>query len=83
MKRQLTLNKRLANINYKEQNNILTNKIRKAKSSLNLQCPESFTFFKSKHFRNGNWKRKYCLIYLQKISKSLIISRISAVNAEK
>ena len=68
MKRQLTLNKRLANINYKEQNNILTNKIRKAKSTLNLQCPESFTFFKSKEFRNGKSKnirkKKYNIFLL-------------------
>ena len=56
MKRQLILNRRLDNINQKEQNDILTKKIRKAKSTLNLQCPESFTFFKSKQFRNGNWK---------------------------
>ena len=63
MKRQLILNRRLENINYKEQNDIMTNKIRKAKSSLNLQCPESFTFFKSKHFRNGNWKNICKRIY--------------------
>ena len=67
MKRQLILNKRLENINYIQQNNILTNKIRKAKSSLNLQCPESFTFFKSKHFRNGQYKnicKKINIIFL-------------------
>ncbi len=56
MKRQFTLNRRLDSINYKEQNTLLTNKIRKAKSSLNLQCPESYAFFNSKHFRNGQWK---------------------------
>lgn len=56
MKPQLILNRKLNKINYIEQNKILTNKIRKAKSSLNLQCPESFTFFKSKHFKNGSPK---------------------------
>ena len=67
MKRQLILNKRLENMNYIQQNNILTNKIRKAKSSLNLQCPESFTFFKSKHFRSGqskNLRKKINIIIL-------------------
>ncbi len=56
MKRKLILNRRLENIDYNKQNNILSNKILKAKSTLNINCPESYTFFKSKHFRNGNWK---------------------------
>ena len=56
MKQQYILNRRLNNISFIEQNNLLTNKIRKAKSCLNLQCPESYTFFNSKHFRNGQWK---------------------------
>ena len=57
MKRQLVLNRRLNDINYKEQNNLLKKKIRKAKSSLDIQCPESFTFFKSKDFKNGQSKQ--------------------------
>ena len=56
MKQQLILNRRLNNINFIEQNTLLSNKIKKAKSALNLQCPESFTFFNSKHFKNGQWK---------------------------
>ena len=69
MKRQLILNRRLDNINYIEQNNILANKIRKAKSSLNLQCPESFTFFKSKHFKKGQSKNICKKIYKYNILK--------------
>ena len=56
MKRKLILNRRLENIENLEQNNLLTNKILKVKSTLNLNCPESYTFFKSKHFQNGHWK---------------------------
>ena len=56
MKRQIIFNRRLSNINYIEQNNLLTKKIKKAKSTLNLQCPESYTFFNSERFKNGKWK---------------------------
>ena len=67
MKQQYILNRRLNNISLIEQNNLLTNKIRKAKSCLNLQCPESYTFFNSKHFKNGQWKdirKKINIIFL-------------------
>ena len=67
MKQQYILNRRLNNISLIEQNNLLANKIRKAKSCLNLQCPESYTFFNSKHFKNGQWKdirKKINIIFL-------------------
>ena len=58
MQKQYVLNRKLNIINYHKQNNLLHHKIIRAKSSLNLQCPESFTFFKSKEFRNGLSKNK-------------------------
>ncbi len=53
MQKQYILNRKLNAINYKKQNNILYHKITRAKSLLNIKCPESFLFFKSKDFKKG------------------------------
>ena len=61
MQKQYILNRRLNNRHKEEQNNLLSLKIQKAKSSLDLKCPESFTFFKTQ-FKEGLTKNK-CNIY--------------------
>lgn len=53
MQKQYILNRKLNKIHYRKQNEVLHHKILRAKSLLNLKCPESFTFFKSKDFRKG------------------------------
>ena len=37
----------------KETNNYLFNKLKAAKPLVNIQCPESYTFFKTKFHKNG------------------------------
>ena len=61
MQKQYILNRRLNFRHKKEQNELLSLKIKKAKSSLDLNCPESFTFFKTQ-FKEGLSKDK-CIYY--------------------
>jgi len=52
MIRQYILNRRLNNLYKKEQNNYLSDKIKRAKSLLNITCPKSFEFYKNE-FKAG------------------------------
>ena len=57
MQRRYIFNRHL-NKHYKlEQNILLSKRIKKAKSLIDLSCPESFTFFKT-HFKEGRPKDK-------------------------
>ena len=66
MQKQYILNRRLNNRHKKEQNELLSLKIQRAKSSLDLKCPESFTFFQTQ-FKEGLTKNK-CIYILFNIS---------------
>lgn len=57
MQRQYILNRKLNLIHKNEQNNYLREKIKRAKSLVNLNCPESFKFFKNE-FHEGQSKDK-------------------------
>lgn len=57
MQKQYILNRKLNAIHKNEQNIYLRNKITRSKSLLNLNCPESFTFFK-KEFKEGQTTNK-------------------------
>ena len=62
MQRPYIFNRHL-NKHYKlEQNILLSKRIKKAKSLIDLSCPESFTFFKT-HFKEGTsrYKRTFLL----------------------
>lgn len=48
MNNQYILNRKLYNLHKEEQNNYLKLKIKKAKSFIDLKCPESFSFYKNK-----------------------------------
>ncbi len=48
MKKKNIFNWHLYNMDKEEQNNYLKLKIKKAKSSIDLKCPESFSFYKNK-----------------------------------
>ena len=67
MQKQYILNRKLNNMHKNEQNKLLSLKIQRAKSLLDLNCPESFTFFKTQ-FREGLTKDKciyfYNIIYI-------------------
>ena len=63
MQRPYIFNRHL-NKHYKlEQNILLSKRIKKAKSSIDLSCPESFTFFKT-HFKEGGTKDKSTKIFI-------------------
>jgi hypothetical protein len=57
MQKQYILNRKLNNIHKKEQNQLLSLKIQRAKSYIDLNCPESFTFYKNQ-FKEGLTKNK-------------------------
>lgn len=57
MQKQYILNRKLDIRHKKKQNELLSLKIQRAKSSLDLNCPESFTFFKTQ-FKEGLTKNK-------------------------
>jgi hypothetical protein len=57
MQKQYILNRKLNNRHKQKQNELLSLKIQRAKSSLDLNCPESFTFFKTQ-FKEGLTKNK-------------------------
>ena len=57
MQKQYILNRKLNIQHKKEQNELLSYKIKRAKSTLDLNCPESFHFFKTK-FKEGLTKNK-------------------------
>lgn len=57
MNNQYILNRKLYNLHKEEQNNYLKLKIKKAKSFIDLKCPESFSFFKNK-FKESQPKNK-------------------------
>ena len=52
MQKQYILNRKLNIAHKKEQDKLLLKKIKKAKSLIDIKCPESFTFFKTS-FRDG------------------------------
>jgi len=62
MQKQYILNRKLNIAHKKEQDKLLSMKIRKVKSSIDIKCPESFTFFKTS-FKDGLTKNtcKYIL----------------------
>ena len=62
MKKQYIFNRKLHILHKEEQNNLLLSKIKKAKSFLDLKCPESFTFFKTQ-FKGGLTKNKCIYIF--------------------
>ena len=63
MQKQYKLNKKL-NIKHKlKQDELLSLKIQRAKSYLDLNCPESFKFFKTQ-FKEGLTKNKCIYIIL-------------------
>ena len=62
MQKQYILNRKLNKIHKNEQNQLLSLKIKRAKSYIDLNCPESFTFFKTK-FREGLSRNK-CIYFL-------------------
>ena len=75
MQKQYVFNRHLNNNYKKEQNKLLSKRIKKAKSSIDLRCPESFTFFKT-HFKEGVSKDKsinniYIIIFKHKYSKEI------------
>ena len=57
MQKQYILNRRLHNINKKNQDKLLSLKIRKVKSVVDINCPESFTFYKTT-FKDGHRKNR-------------------------
>ncbi len=57
MQRPYIFNRHLNNHYKDEQNKLLSKRIKKAKSSIDLSCPESFTFFKT-HFKEGSSRDK-------------------------
>ena len=57
MQKQYILNRKLNNIHKKEQNQLLSLKIQRVKSYIDLNCPESFTFYKTQ-FKEGLTKNK-------------------------
>ena len=57
MQKQYILNRKLNNRHKQKQNELLSLKIQRAKSSLDLNCPESFTFFKTQ-IKEGLTKNK-------------------------
>lgn len=57
MQKQYILNRKLNSRHKQKQDELLSEKIHRAKSSLDLNCPESFTFFKTK-FKEGLTKNK-------------------------
>ena len=57
MNNQYILNRKLYNLYQQEQNNYLKLKIKKAKSFIDLKCPESFSFYKNK-FKESQPKNK-------------------------
>ena len=75
MQRQYIFNRHLNNHFKEEQNKLLSKRIKKAKSSIDLSCPESFTFFKT-HFKEGMSKDKsiktnYIILFISKYSKEI------------
>ena len=63
MQKPYIFNRHLNNHFKEEQNKLLTKRIKKVKSSLDLRCPESFTFFKT-HFKEGLSKDKCITIII-------------------
>ena len=53
MKRMNILNLKIEAKCQKEQNNNLIKKLKTAKPLINIKCPESYTFFKTKFHKNG------------------------------
>lgn len=47
MKRPMILNKKLEEMNKKDQNNYMINKLRQAKALVNVKCPESYIFYQT------------------------------------
>lgn len=68
MQKQYILNRKLNAIHKIKQDHYLLEKVHRAKSLLNLKCPESFTFFKSKNYKNSRTKNKcnykYLILYI-------------------
>ena len=56
MKRMKILNLKIEAKCQKEQNNHLIKKLRAAKPLINMKCPESYTFFKTKFLKKGQPK---------------------------
>ena len=57
MQKQYILNRRLHIINKINQDKLLSLKIRKVKSAVDINCPESFTFYKTT-FKDGHKKNR-------------------------
>ena len=57
MQKQYVLNRRLHMINKKNQDKLLSYRIKKAKSAIDINCPESYTFYKST-FKDGLTKNR-------------------------
>ena len=57
MQKQYIPNRRLHIINKKNQDKLLSLKIKRAKSALDINCPESFTFYKTT-FKDSHRKNR-------------------------
>ena len=57
MQKQYIQNKRLHIINKKNQDKLLSLKIKRVKSAIDINCPESFTFYKTT-FKDGHRKNR-------------------------
>ena len=53
MKRMQILNLKIEEKCQQQQNNYLYNKLKTAKPLVNIKCPESYTFYKTKFHKNG------------------------------
>ena len=62
MNKKYIYNRLLCNLDKEEQNNYLKLKIKKAKSFIDLKCPESFSFYKSKF--NESKPKNTCKLYM-------------------
>lgn len=53
MKRMNILNQKIEERFQQQQNNYLYNKLKTAKPLVNIKCPESYTFYKTKFHKKG------------------------------
>ena len=67
MQKQYVFNRHLNNNYKKEQNKLLSKRIKKVKSSIDIRCPESFTFYKN-HFKSNKKNNKLEKLEQRKIN---------------
>ena len=82
MQKQYILNRRLNNKHKQKQNELLSLKIQRAKSSLDLNCPESFTFFKTQ-FKEGLSKNECNYIFIISVILYINYSKKTRIKKSK